>query len=308
MIGPITWLTRHVQAALGAAGRLSRAPLATLFTIGVIGLALALPLGLKLFVDNARAATGDFANAVDLSVYFKFGTPLEKVQQLATRARARAGVATVTVIPADAALAEFRRYSGFGAALDAIEENPLPHVLSVRPQAGADTRPELAKLKDYFSSWPEVELVQMDIEWVNRFNAILEVLRRTLLVAMVVLGIGVLAVVGNTIRLEIQNRRAEIEVTKLVGGSNAFVRRPFLYTGTLYGLLGAVLACAIAYAATAALAPAVADLAKAYGSRFEMLGVRPADALRLIGGGAALGWVGAWLAAARQLRAIEPQA
>jgi len=308
VIGPVTWSAHHVQAALGAAGRLARAPLSTLFTIGVIGLALALPLGLKLFVDNARAATGDFSNAVDLSVYFAIGTPLEKVQQLAERARARTGVATATVIPADAALAEFRQYSGFGAALDAIEDNPLPHVLGVRPQAGADSPAELAKLREYLASWPEVELVQMDVEWVNRFNAILEVLRRALLVAAVVLAAGVLAVVGNTIRLEIQNRRAEIEVTKLVGGSNAFVRRPFLYTGVLYGLLGALLAAAIVLAATSVIAPAVADLAAAYGSRYQMLGASRLDTLRLAGGGAALGWLGAWLAAARQLRLIEPRA
>src|SRR5690606_8681346 len=117
-----------------------------------------------------------------------------------------------------------------------------------------------------------------------------------------------LAVVGNTIRLEIQNRRAEIEVTKLVGGSNAFVRRPFLYTGVLYGLLGALLAAAIVLAATSVLAPAVADLAAAYGSRYQMLGASRLDTLRLVGGGAALGWLGAWLAAARQLRLIEPRA
>lgn len=308
MTGPGTWLARHVQAALGAAGRLARAPLATLFTIGVIGLALALPLGLKLFVDNARAATGDFANAVDLSVYFKPGTPIEKVRQLARRAQARAGVASVKVIPADEALAEFRKYSGFGAALDAIRENPLPHVLGVRPRAGADSTAGLAKLKDYFASWPEVDLVQMDIEWVHRFNAILEVLRRALAVAAVVLAFGVLAVVGNTIRLEILNRRAEIEVMKLVGGSNAFVRRPFLYTGVLYGLLGALIAVAIVLAATALLAPAVSDLAAAYGSRFTLLGPGRDDTLRLLGGGAALGWFGAWIAAARHLRSIEPRA
>lgn len=308
MTGPGTWIARHAQAALGASGRLARAPLSTLFTIGVIGLALAMPLGLKLFVDNARAATGDFANAVDLSVYFKVGTPIEKVRQLAERARSRAGVASVTVIPADAALAEFRRYSGFGAALDAITDNPLPHVLGIRPRAGADSTAGLAKLKDYFASWPEVELVQMDIEWVHRFNAILEVLRRTLAIAAVVLAFGVLAIVGNTIRLEILNRRAEIEVTKLVGGSNAFVRRPFLYTGALYGLLGALLALAIVSAATTLLAPAVADLARAYGSGFQMLGTGGDDALRLLGGGTALGWIGAWAAAARHLRSIEPQA
>ncbi|MGE0580653.1 MAG: permease-like cell division protein FtsX [Steroidobacteraceae bacterium] len=308
MTGPGTWLARHAQAALGASGRLARSPLSTLFTIGVIGLALAMPLGLKLFVDNARAATGDFTNAVDLSVYFRIGTPIEKVRQLAERAKARAGVASVKVIPADAALVEFRRYSGFGAALDAITDNPLPHVLGIRPRAGADSTADLAKLKDYFASWPEVELVQMDIEWVHRFNAILEVLRRTLAIAAFVLAFGVLAVVGNTIRLEILNRRAEIEVTKLVGGTNAFVRRPFLYTGALYGFLGAVLALTIVQAATSLLAPAVADLAKAYGSRFVVLGTGSEDAIRLLAGGAVLGWLGAGIAAARHLRSIEPRA
>lgn len=308
MTGPVTWATRHVQAALGALGRLARSPLATLFTIGVIGLALALPMGLKLFVDNVRSATGDFSNAVDLTVYFKTDVPVSKAEQLAARAKERAGVAKVEVISADEALTEFRKYSGFGAALDAIRTNPLPNVLNVRPAAGADTAADLDKLQRYFSSWPEVELVQMDTEWVRRFNAILEVLRRALGVAAIVLALGVLAVVGNTIRLEILNRRAEIEVTKLVGGSNGFVRRPFLYTGALYGLLGAVLAGAIVYGATAVLAPAVANLAHAYGSRFALAGPAPRDLGILLAGGLLLGWFGAWVAAARHLRQIEPRA
>lgn len=308
MTGPVTWATRHVQAALGALGRLARSPLSTLFTIGVIGLALALPMGLKLFVDNVRSATGDFSNAVDLTVYFKTDVPVSKAEQLAARAKQRAGIAKVEVISADEALAEFRKYSGFGAALDAIRTNPLPNVLNVRPAAGADTAAELDKLQKYFASWPEVELVQMDTEWVRRFNAILEVLRRALGVAAIVLALGVLAVVGNTIRLEILNRRAEIEVTKLVGGSNGFVRRPFLYTGALYGLLGALLAAAIVYGASAVLAPAVANLAHAYGSRFALAGPAPRDLGILLAGGVLLGWFGAWVAAARHLRQIEPRA
>lgn len=308
MTGPVTWATRHVQAALGALGRLARSPLSTLFTIGVIGLALALPMGLKLFVDNVRSATGDFSNAVDLTVYFRTDVPVSKAEQLAARARERTGIAKVEVISAGEALAEFRKYSGFGAALDAIRTNPLPNVLNIRPAAGADTAAELEKLQKYFSSWPEVELVQMDTEWVRRFNAILEVLRRALGVAAIVLALGVLAVVGNTIRLEILNRRAEIEVTKLVGGSNGFVRRPFLYTGALYGLLGALLAAAIVYGATAVLAPAVANLAHAYGSRFALAGPAPRDLGVLLVGGLLLGWFGAWVAAARHLRQIEPRA
>lgn len=308
MTGPVTWATRHVQAALGALGRLARSPLSTLFTIGVIGLALALPMGLKLFVDNVRSATGDFSNAVDLTVYFKTDVPVSKAEQLAARAKERAGIAKVEVISADAALLEFRKYSGFGAALDAIRTNPLPNVLNVRPAPGADTAADLDKLQKYFASWPEVDLVQMDTEWVRRFNAILEVLRRALGVAAIVLALGVLAVVGNTIRLEILNRRAEIEVTKLVGGSNGFVRRPFLYTGALYGLLGALLAAAIVYGATAVLSPAVANLAHAYGSRFALAGPAPRDLQVLLAGGLLLGWFGAWVAAARHLRQIEPRA
>jgi cell division transport system permease protein len=241
-------------------------------------------------------------------VYFRVGTPLSKAEQLATKARARQGIARVTVIPAEAALKEFREYSGFGAALDAIRENPLPHVLNVRPAAGADRPADLARLEQYFASWPEVDLVQVDTEWVRRFNAILEVLRRSLAIAAAVLAIGVLVVVGNTIRLEILNRRAEIEITKLVGGSNAFVRRPFLYTGLLYGVIGGLLAWLIVHAATTLLAPAVAQLAQAYGSRFVLLGASPRDIQWLIGGGAGLGLIGAWVAAARHLRAIEPRA
>ena len=141
-----------------------------------------------------------------------------------------------------------------------------------------------------------------------RFNAILEVLRRLLLIAAVLLGVGVLAVVGNTIRLEIAARRAEIEVTKLVGGSNAFVRRPFLYTGVLYGLGGALLAWGIIAVTVAVLGEPVATLARLYGSRYLLRGPAPADIGILLGAGAVLGWLGAWISAARHLRSIEPRA
>ena len=198
-------------------------------------------MGLRLFVSNARTATGNFSNAVDLTVYFRAGVSLDKAQQLARSARSRPGIADLTLVPSDKALEEFRKYSGFGAAMEALPGNPLPHVLVIHPDSDHDSPLQLEVLKRYFTAWPEVELVQMDTEWVQRFSAILDVLRTLVGVAALVLAAGVLAVIGNTIRLEILNRRAEIEVTKLVGGSNAFVRRPFLYTGVLYGLIGALL-------------------------------------------------------------------
>jgi cell division transport system permease protein len=299
---------RHSQALLGSVGRLVRNPLATVLTLLVIGLALALPLALSLFVTNAQVATGDFANAVDMSVYFKTDVPLTKAEQLASNAAQRPEVASVTVISADKALDEFRTYSGFGEALDALKENPLPHVLHVRPKPEASSPAALDSLRHYFTAWPEVDIVQVDTEWVMRFNAILEVLRRLLLITAALLGSGVLAIIGNTIRLEILNRRAEIEVTKLVGGSNGFVRRPFLYTGVLYGLGGAVLAWLIVEAAVAILGQPVATLAQLYGSRYLLQGPTDEDIGIVLAAGIVLGWLGAWISAARHLRSIEPRA
>jgi cell division transport system permease protein len=181
-------------------------------------------------------------------------------------------------------------------------------VLHVHPTSEAASAASLQALQRYFAAWPEVDLVQMDAQWVMRFNAILDVLRRLLLIAAAILGAGVIAVIGNTIRLEILNRRGEIEVIKIVGGSNGFVRRPFLYEGILYGLGGALLAWGIAASAVAVLAESVATLARSYGSRFSLAGPSAPDLEILIAGGIFLGWLGAWLAATRHLRRIEPHA
>jgi cell division transport system permease protein len=299
---------RHLQALLGSLGRLARSPLASFLTLLVIALALALPMSLRLFVTNAQAATGNFANAIEVSVYLKTDVPLAKARQLAQAAQERRDVAAVALIPADKGLEDFRAYSGFGDALQALKDNPLPHVLHVRPRAEATSAAALDSLRAYFAAWPEVDSVQVDSDWVMRFNAILEVLRTLLLIAAALLGIGVVAVIGNTVRLEILARRAEIEVTKLVGGSNAFVRRPFLYAGVLYGLGGALLAWGIVALAVALLGEPVATLARLYGSRYVLYGPSPQDIGILLGAGALLGWLGAWISAARHLRSIEPRA
>jgi cell division transport system permease protein len=299
---------RHVQAFLGALGRLARNPLASFLTVLVVAVALALPMSLKLLVSNARLATGDFKDALDLSVYLRTDVALTKAQQLAANAKARPDVAEVTLIPADEALQEFRTYSGFGAALEVLEQNPLPHVLHVHPAPDATSTAAIEALKAYFSAWPEVELVQIDSEWVTRFNAILDVLRKVLIIASALLGLGVLAVVGNTIRLEILNRRAEIEVTKLVGGSDGFVRRPFLYTGLLYGLSGALLAWGVVSITVLVLEQPVGTLAQLYGSQYALSGPGAEDIGFLLGGGAFLGLVGAWISATRHLSRIEPRA
>ena len=305
--GTTTYLARHAQALLGTIGRLTRQPLASLFTMLVIALALALPASLWVFVANARAAVGGFANTVELTVYLQPEVPLDKAQQLARSARERSGVQAVTLVSAAEGLAEFREYSGFGAALEALEGNPLPHVLKVRPATQGMGVTEIAALQSYLEAWPEVDSVRSDTAWVERLRAILDLVARLTSVASVVLGIGVLAVIGNTIRLEINARRAEIEVTKLVGGSNAFVRRPFLYAGLLYGLGGALTAWLIVSVAVAVLAGPATALASTYGRRFELLGLDARAILAVLISGMLLGLVGAWISSARHLASIEPR-
>jgi len=300
--------TRHLQALFGSLGRLARAPLATMLTLIVIGVALALPAGLALLVNNLRTATGDFSNAVDFTVHFKLGTSIDRVQQIAAGARERAGIESVTVKTAAEALEEFKQASGFGDALAALEDNPLPHHLVVRPAKNASGPAEVESLRRYFAAFPEVEIVQLDLDWVRRLHSLLDVLKRALWVVISVLGLGVLAVIGNTIRLEIQQRRPEIEVTKLVGGSNAFVRRPFLYTGIFYGLGGGLLAALIVLGGLAYLDQAVGDLSAQYGGRFHLEGLRGQGLGLLVGVGAALGWLGALISTGRHLRQIEPRA
>lgn len=300
--------TRHAQALLGSIGRLARAPLATLLTLIVIAVALALPAGLALVVDNLRTATGDLGSAVDFSVHFKPDTAIERVQQIAASARQRSDIESITVKTAAQALEEFKEASGFGDALTALDTNPLPHHIIVRPAKSAAGPAEIESLRRYFSAFPEVDIVQLDLDWVRRLHSLLDVLKRVLWVVMAVLGLGVLAVIGNTIRLEIQNRRAEIEVTKLVGGSNAFVRRPFLYTGFFYGLGGAALAALIVVGGMAYLDQAVGNLSAQYGGSFRMAGLGLNGFGMLAGTGALLGWLGALISTGRHLRRIEPRA
>jgi cell division transport system permease protein len=301
------WLTRHLQTMVGSLGRLSQHKLATLLTILVIGIALALPACLHTLVQNVRAASGGWGHALDISVYMKQSTGLEETRQLAAKLRQRRDIEDVRLIEADDALAEFRKSSGFGAALDALQSNPLPHALVVRPDAAFRSPEQIASLTRALGAMEGVDIVQLDTEWVSRFHAMLDVVRRVVLLAAGLFALGILVIVGNTIRLDIENRRDEIEVTKLVGGSNAFVRRPFLYNGVWYGFGGGLIAWLVVAIAVNLLAEPVARIAGLYGSRFELAGLGVTGAAALVGGGIALGWLGSFIAATRELRGIEPK-
>jgi len=301
------WLERHVQTLVGSLGRLWQQPFATMLTIVVIGIALALPACLHVLVQNVRVASGGWSGALDISVYMKSDATLDQAKRAAERIRQRRDVDEVTLIAADDALAEFRRNSGFGAALDALKDNPLPHALVVRPDAEYREAGRVQALSNELKKIDGVDIVQLDTEWVSRFNAILDVIRRGVFLAAGLFALGILVIVGNTIRLDIENRRGEIEVTKLVGGSDAFVRRPFLYNGVWYGLAGGITAGIIVAVVVAVLSSPVQRIAGLYGSKFELQGVGLLGWLALLLGGALLGWLGSFIVATRELREIEPK-
>jgi len=295
----------HRANLVGAIKRLAAQPFASLLTILVIATALALPAGLRVAVNNADAVSDSWQGAADFTVYLKLDVSEEAARRTVHALEARADVASVTLIDRDAALAEFRARSGFGEALDALGGNPLPHTLVVSPASGVAT--DVEALAKAIGTLPETDLVQVDTAWVARLRAMLALADRLVDFATVLLALAVAIVIGNTIRLEINNRSVEIEVTKLVGGTDGFIRRPFLYLGLCYGLAGAVVALAVVAVALLLLGPPVRALAALYGSGFSLAGLSLRESGILLAGGAILGWAGAGLAAARHLRAIEPK-
>jgi cell division transport system permease protein len=295
----------HRDNLVGAVKRLASQPFASVLTILVIATALALPAGLRVAVGNAAAVSDSWQSAADFTVYLKIDVSEDSAKRAARAIEDRDDVASVTVIDREMALAEFRAQSGFGDALDALDGNPLPHTLVVHPASGIAA--DVEALAKAVSALPETELVQIDTAWVTRLRAMLALAGRLVDFATVLLGLAVAIVVGNTIRLEINNRSVEIEVTKLVGGTDAFIRRPFLYLGLCYGFAGAFVALLVIAAGLLLLAPPVRAVAALYNSNFTLSGLSLAESGILLGGGALLGWAGAGLAAARHLRAIEPK-
>ena len=210
------------------------------------------------------------------------------------------------MITADDALAEFKLQSGFGTALDQLNDNPLPHALVVRPSPG-NTTTSLILLQEEIGNLPESDLVQVDTEWVQRFHAILDIVRQAIAIGAALLGIAIVVVIGNTIRLDIENRREEIEVTKLIGASNAFVRRPFLWTGFWYGLLGGTFALLLVQYGLFLLKGPVTRLAGLYQGNITVASLDLAESAAIVGIACFLGLFASWVTAARHMYRIEPR-
>ncbi|MCT2529315.1 permease-like cell division protein FtsX [SAR92 clade bacterium H921] len=283
-------------------------PLQTMLTTMVIAIALALPATLYLVIDNVQKLGGDIESSTQITVFVRKAAKPEAITGLEGKLKTITGVGAVEYISAQQALLEFKALSGFGSALRYLEDNPLPAVFLVQPLVKDSV--DLAqtnKIIEAITALPAVDDVQIDMAWLERLHSLIEMGHKIALALGVLLGIGVLLVIGNTIRLAIESRRDEIIVVKLVGGTNPYVRRPFLYTGLLLGLFGALIAAIMLFSGLQWMSGSMANLVSLYQSqyRLEGLGIAGFCTLMLLGGVFGLG--GAWIAVSRHLRDIEPR-
>ncbi|HZW19081.1 MAG TPA: permease-like cell division protein FtsX [Luteimonas sp.] len=295
-----TWFDHHVYSLVASLGRVLGKPWATALTIGVMAVALALPLGLWLVLGNVDRFSGSVQQSREISVFLKQDVGEARAKALAEELRARHGVGKVTLRTPAQGLQSLREKGIPAEAIDAAGDNPLPWVVILTPSG------DEAMLASGLAQLPEAELVQHDSQWRERLDGWLRFGGRVAWVLAFLLGLGALLVVGNTVRLDIQSRREEIAVLQLLGATDGFIRRPFLYLGAWYGIGAGALAIGLLAAAGHALREPLAQLAASYGSRFELAGFNPPVALAVLAGATVLGWLGAGVVTGHYLRQTRP--
>lgn len=301
-----SYLVHHRKVARDSAERLWRTPVASMMTWTVMGVALALPVALLLLLTSLQGVSAGWESSARITAYLSDSVTLDDARALQAEAQADSRVLEVELIDKDQALAEFRASSGLNDALDYLEGNPLPHTLLVTPDEASRTAGGVETLVTRLQGMDGVDRVQVDLGWLQRLNAMTDLLARAVWALALLLAAAVVLVIGNTVRLSIENRRDEILVAKMVGGTDAFVRRPFLYTGAWFGLGGGVVAWVLLQLSLWWLSGPVERLAGLYRSDFSLNGLTFDGALALLIVAMLLGWLGAWVAVKRHLDAIEP--
>lgn len=301
------WADHHRFSCVDSLQRLLATPWQSMMTWLVVAIALVLPALLYLAFDHIRPVSEQWQNDTQISLYIQSKTQPLAVEKLQQRLSELAEVDTVEIITPAMAQQEFQQYSGLGKVLASLDNNPLPYVLTVQAKATNNTPEQLAALQAQLQNEVLVETAQLDMDWLRRLQEIIHIAQRVVLSLALLLSVGVMLIIGNTIRLAIENRRNEIVVIKMVGGTDGFIKRPFLYTGFWYGIGGALLALPILLIAELWLSPPIQQLAFHYESEYtlSLINLNIAALIILLAG--ALGWLGAWLSVSRHLKHIEPE-
>ena len=297
-----SYILRHQQAMQASIKRLRKTPIASLLTISVIACALVLPASLYVFLQNAKQVTTNWDKGSQLTLYLKKELSGAELDELIIHLRTRDDVGEINYISPDQGLDEFEKQSHFSNLLEALKENPLPAVVEVHPSMTAQKQDAIEALIADLKTYPEVESIELDLQWIKRLQSIISLIQRGIMALSVLLAAAVLLIIGNTIRLTIENHHTEIEIVQLVGADPAYVRRPFLYTGFFYAILGSLMALLILHIALFFMSGSVKNLMAQYNSHFHLQGIGFGPSMILILTSILLGLQGAAWAVKRHLQ------
>lgn len=301
------YLHIHAHALFSSLGRIMRSPFTSLMTIAVLAIAVALPGGFYLLITNVQQLTGEVEASNQISLFLQVNVSDKRGQQLADQIANRPGIEQVKLITKQQALHEFQLYSGFGDALNALDRNPLPGVIQVLPNNTLQEQQQIRQLITELQQMPEVDFAQMDMQWLERLQSMMQLGQRMVGLLSLLLGIAVLFITGNTIRLELHSRRDEVLIAKLIGATHSFIQRPFLYSGFWYGFVAGVLAWLIVTVMMFSLQGPIETLSALYESHFDIHFLSFLDSLRLLTISSLLGIVGAWIVLIYQLHQLKPE-
>lgn len=298
-------INQHLKSANTGLNYLRQSYFASLITVLVIGIALALPMGLFIFLSHIQSLSGQIQKTYSLTLFLQNSVTADEIQELKHKLAMNPDIAEVEYVSKDSGLKELQQHSGLQDALRYLPENPLPPVLIVYPMASSHTAQALQSLSQELSRYPNVDVVQYDMQWLERLNSLLALGQRMVLILLVCFGCGVVLITGNTIRLTTQRLRQEIEVVYLLGGTKQFVRRPIVYSGVYYGAVGAMVAWVIVFLASYFLSSPINQVLKHYGTQLAIPQFSLMQIVFLLITGIILGYTGARVAVGRELRHLS---
>ena len=297
----------HAHAFFSSLGRLVATPFSFLMTVIVLAIAISLASIFYLMVINVQQLTANLENSNQISLFLKEHINDEEAANLASTLRKNPNVQLVKVISKEQALKEFETYSGFGEAIKLLDKNPLPIMLQVLPKNTLHDKDSVEQLFQSLEKLNEVDYAQLDMQWVERLQSIVEIVQYSTAIISIMVGIGVLFIIGNTIRLELQSRKDEVVIAKLVGATNAYIRRPFLYTGFWIGFISGIVAWFIVAILMLILKQPVEKLSGLYEGELHLIFLSITDSLALLAVASLLGILSSWAVLIFQLRHTKPE-
>jgi len=302
-----TYLMLHAQALFSSLGKMSRNPFTSAMTIIVMAIAISLASGFYLLVVNMQQLTGEIETSNQISLFLKPAVSDNAGKRLADRIKNNSAVERVTVITKQQGLKQFKEYSGFGDALNVLESNPLPTVIQVLPKNTLSDLKAIEGLMLAFNQLPQVDFAQLDMQWIQRMQSMMAIMQRAMFILTLLLGFAVIVITGNTIRLELQNRKDEVLVAKLVGATHSFIQRPFLYTGFWLGFSAGLLAWILVTIIMLIIQDPIERLSNLYDGSFDLSYLSFMDIISLLSLSSVLGVIGAWIVLYSQLQEIKPK-